>query len=180
MNFGKPRTINKNDEWVSKYIETNKEISIKANVPTKILEMTPDSEEAFAMMDKTPWLLKLRTIEKQEISQASKFSLALSIKNQMLKEQLTQDISYRPFYTIPEHEQGNTEYINNLRVALGKNGNACDLLFEQLETMIIYLVSPFDCTLSWNESIIEIPGVELTMDEAKILGIENTPSLHYR
>lgn len=178
--YGKSRRLNKYDEWLTPFISENKEIEIKAGVPTKILEFTPGRQEAYAMMDKQPWLLKLRKPDGSEISQAAIFSLALSVKNQMLKEQLTQDISYRPFWSIPEKDQNNTDYINSLRVSLGKNGNSCDILLEQLETMIFYVVVPEDTTLSWNESIIEIPGVELTMDEIRAIGLENSPSLQYR
>jgi hypothetical protein len=178
--YGKPRKLTKNDGWIKNFIETNKKINIKANIPTKILEIIPGRQEAFALPDKMPWLLKLIKEDNTQIAQDSSFAIALEVKNQMLKDQLTQDISYRPWFDIERTEQGNKDYIDNLRVSLGKNGNPADLLFEQLEKMVIYVTTSEDITLDWEKSFFEINSVEFNMDEIRAMNLENTQSMHYR
>lgn len=174
MSYGKERTLTHLDSWAVK--ET--EITIQAGVPTKIITFVPGRKEAFAIANNVPWKLKLRKKDGTELKPDTKFSIALKKNNQMLKDQVSPDISYRKFFEVSETNQYNTEYINSLRVRLGRKGNA-DLLFEELEEMIVYLITTEDIILSWDNSKIEIPAVEFKMEEIAAMGIKDSPTEHY-
>lgn len=174
----KKRTITLKDNFI-KFVK-GKKIEIKAGIPQKLFEIIPDRQKAIVFMNNQPWQMKLRDENNQEIDINSTLTFAFIPENQMLVNQVTDDIRYRPFFLRVDSEQTKDDYINSLRVEYVRNGRPLDILLEQEEKTAIYIKTNKDITIDIEKSFINIPAVEMTMDELRAYSLENSPVSQFR
>ena len=161
-----PRVLSKYDEW-ARYEQT---VQLRANQAVKIIEFEAPRKSAFAILNGTVIRMKLRDTAGNELEANTKICLAAKDKRQMLADQVSPVREYRPWREISESDQYNDKYANSLVFPTGDEGDE-DLLFEELEKLEIFVEVSEDKELDWGKSKIEIPVVEMTMEEVEELGL---------
>lgn len=141
-------------------------VSTQANKMVELARWTPPKKSAFGVDEDPPLHMKLYRSDGSELPANAKIVIAGQAPDDPLPIPLTPKMEYRRWKAVDFKDQFKSDYEANLHI-----DTAEDLLFEELEAIILYVEDAADSNVDLTKSQFDLPGWELTMNEVEAIGL---------